>query len=70
MRFGIGFIAPLGRSRSRRYMFIGDVNMWRNFVVGIITKKPRNATMCTTHSHLCRLSSVWSDHVSISPEIG
>ena len=34
MRFGIGFIAPLGRSRSRRYMFIGDVNMWRSFVVG------------------------------------
>ena len=34
MRFGIGFIAPLGRSRSLRYMFIGDVNMWRSFVVG------------------------------------
>ncbi len=27
MRFGIGFIAPFGRGRSRRYMFIGDVNM-------------------------------------------
>src|SRR5213075_483552 len=27
MRFGMGFIAPFGRSRSRRYMFIGDVNM-------------------------------------------
>ena len=38
MRFGIGFIAPLGRSRSFRYMFIGDVNMWRSFVVGIITR--------------------------------
>ena len=30
----MGFIAPLGRSRSFRYMFIGDVNMWRSFVVG------------------------------------
>ncbi len=39
MRFGIGFIAPLGRSRSFRYMFIGDVNMWRNFVVGRIDEE-------------------------------
>ena len=34
IRFGMGFIAPLGRSLSRRYMFIGDVIMWRSFVVG------------------------------------
>ena len=34
MRLGIGFMAPLGRSRSRRYMFSGDVNMWRSMVVG------------------------------------
>src|SRR3954453_11644759 len=27
MRLGIAFIAPLGRSRSRLYMFNGDVNM-------------------------------------------
>ena len=27
VRFGIAFIAPFGRSRSLRYMFIGDVNM-------------------------------------------
>src|SRR5680860_686118 len=27
MRLGIGFIAPLGRSLARRYMFMGDVNM-------------------------------------------
>src|SRR5918993_5287630 len=26
-RFGIGFIAPFGRSLSLRYMFSGDVNM-------------------------------------------
>ena len=34
MRFGMGFIAPLGRSLSFRYMFIGDVTMCRSFVVG------------------------------------
>src|SRR6476620_12774286 len=33
MRFGMGFIAPLGRSRSRRYMLSGDVNMWRIMVI-------------------------------------
>jgi hypothetical protein len=27
VRFGIAFIAPFGRSRSRRYMFSGDVKM-------------------------------------------
>ena len=34
IRFGIGFMAPLGRSRSFRYMFSGDVNMWRSIVTG------------------------------------
>ena len=34
IRFGMGFIAPLGRSRSLRYMFSGDVNMWRSIVTG------------------------------------
>ena len=53
MRFGIGFIAPLGRSRSFRYMFIGDVNMWRSFVVGRIARNARNATTCTPHSQRC-----------------
>src|SRR6476646_6900472 len=27
IRFGIAFMAPFGRSRSRRYMLNGDVNM-------------------------------------------
>ena len=27
IRFGIGFMAPLGRSRSLRYMFAGEVTM-------------------------------------------
>jgi hypothetical protein len=41
MRFGMARIAPLGRSRSRRYMFTGDVKMWRSIVVG---RRIRNAT--------------------------
>src|SRR6478672_95628 len=64
MRFGIGFIAPLGRSRSFRYMFIGDVNMCRSFVVGRIARKTRNATTCAPHSQRCVTSRVWCDQVS------
>src|SRR5689334_15595357 len=45
IRFGIGFIAPFGRSRSFEYMFIGDVNMWRSLVTGRIA---RNANSDTT----------------------
>ena len=41
MRFGMGFMAPLGRSRSFRYMFSGDVNMWRSIVTGRITRKAK-----------------------------
>ncbi len=40
MRFGIAFMAPLGRSRGARYMFTGDVKMWRSIVVG---RRIRNA---------------------------
>ncbi len=43
-RFGIGFIAPLGRVLSLRYMFSGDVNMWRSIVIGRIARKAMNAT--------------------------
>ena len=39
MRLGMGFIAPLGRSRSLRYMLSGEVNMWRSIVTGRITRK-------------------------------
>ena len=49
----MGFIAPLGRPLSFRYMFIGDVIMCRNFVVGRITRNAMNATTCTTHIHRC-----------------
>ncbi len=34
IRLGIGFMAPLGRSFGLRYMFSGDVNMWRSIVPG------------------------------------
>ncbi len=53
MRFGIGFIAPLGRLRSFRYMFIGEVNMWRSFVTGRIARNPSSATTWTVHIHRC-----------------
>ena len=43
MRFGIGFIAPLGRSRSLRYMFSGDVNMCRSIVTGRIAHEEEEA---------------------------
>ena len=46
-----------GRGRCR-YMFIGDVNMCRSFVVGRITRNARNATTCTPHSQRCASRSV------------
>src|SRR5579863_3615164 len=49
-RLGSGFIAPLGRSRSERYMLIGDMNMWRSLVIGKIITNTKNAPTCTTHS--------------------
>ena len=49
MRFGIGFIAPLGRSRSLRYMFSGDVNMWRIIVTGRMARKVTNVRTWTIH---------------------
>jgi len=50
VRFGSGFMAPLGRSRSERYMFIGDVNMWRSLVTGRMATKTKNAPTWTSHS--------------------
>ena len=44
IRLGIGFIAPLGRSRSRRYMFAGDVNMCRSIVTGSIEQEGEEAS--------------------------
>ena len=53
-RLGSGFIAPLGRSRSDRYMFTGDVNMWRSFVVGRIARNVMKPSACTIHSAWCQ----------------
>ena len=49
IRFGRGFIAPFGRSWSARYMFIGDVIMCRNLVVGRMIRNARNARKCAAH---------------------
>jgi nitrate reductase gamma subunit/ferredoxin len=49
IRFGMGFIAPFGRSLSRKYMFTGEVIAWRNFVVGSSTKNATTATMWMPH---------------------
>src|SRR3954468_19400413 len=56
IRLGIGFIAPLGRSRSRRYMLSGDVNMCRNMVVGRMARKTTNEDTWSTHIHWCQPS--------------
>ena len=70
IRFGIGFIAPFGRSDAFRYMFIGDVIMWRSFVVGRITRNATNAAKCTTHSERCAFWSAPIDHESKSDDSG
>ena len=44
VRLGSGFMAPLGRSRSRRYMLSGEVNMWRSLVVGTRIRKAKKAS--------------------------
>ena len=54
IRFGMGFIAPLGRSRSRRYMFSGDVNMWRSIVTGRIARNTKKQTTWAIHQTWCQ----------------
>ena len=54
MRLGIAFMAPLGRSRSRRYMLSGDVNMWRSIVTGRITRNTKKLTTWATHQPWCQ----------------
>ena len=54
MRFGIAFIAPLGRSRSRLYMFNGDVNMCRIIVIGRMTRNTKKPSTCTSHIDCCQ----------------
>ena len=60
IRFGISRIAPFGRGRSFRYMFIGLVIMWRSIVVGRITRNARNAITWIDHAQRCRSSSCWT----------
>ncbi len=58
IRFGMGFIAPLGRSLSFRYMFIGDVIMCLSFVVGRMIRNATNAAKWSPHTQVwasCRL---------------
>ena len=54
MRLGSGFMAPLGRSRSRRYMFSGDVNMWRSIVIGSSARNAMKARTWAIHQAWCQ----------------
>ena len=49
IRFGIGFMAPFGRSRSCRYMFSGDVKMCRSIVTGRIATNTKKLATWATH---------------------
>ena len=68
MRFGIGRIAPLGRSRSRRYMFSGDVKMCRSIVTGRITTNTTKVATWATHQAWCTPARLLCS--SISAESG
>ena len=70
IRFGSGLIAPLGRSRSPRYMFMGDVIMWRSFVVGRITRKATNDAKWMPQSQRCASRSVPCESESNSTAMG
>ena len=50
VRLGRGFMAPLGLSLWLRYMFSGEVNMWRSLVTGRMSRKVMKAATCRTHS--------------------
>ena len=54
IRLGIGFMAPLGRSRSRRYMFSGAVNMWRSIVVDRMARKTKKVRTWMIHHTSCQ----------------
>ena len=55
-RFGIGRIAPFGRSLSARYMFSGEVKMWRSIVIGRSARKTMKVMTWTIHIHWCHVS--------------
>src|SRR5256885_4557544 len=70
IRLGSGFMAPLGRGRSRRYMFIGDVNMCRSFVVGSRIRKVRKPAKCTPHTARWTRDRVVADQPSKAADSG
>src|SRR5437870_594992 len=70
IRLGSGFMAPLGRGLSRRYMFIGDVNMWRSLVVGSSTRKVRKPAKCSPHTARCTRDSAVADQPSKAADSG
>jgi hypothetical protein len=70
VRFGIGFIAPLGRSRSRRYMLSGEVNMWRSIVIGRIARNAMKLSDVSDPPDLVPQREVSSDSPSTSWRAG
>ena len=54
IRLAMGFMAPFGRSRSLRYMFAGEVTMWRNIVVGKMIRNRANEITCAIHHAWCQ----------------
>ena len=54
IRLGMGFMAPLGRSRGLRYMLSGEVSMWRSLVIGSTMRKRPKLRTCTTHNAWCQ----------------
>src|SRR6056300_558813 len=69
MRFGIGFIAPFGRSLSRRYMLIGEVKTCRNMVIGRIARNTTKESTCPIHHHWCQVLIALADIPSIQVAI-
>ena len=68
IRFGMGLMAPLGRSRSDRYMFSGLVNMWRSIVIGRMARKRKNDRTWMIHAPWCHDDRLASS--SARPERG
>ena len=62
LQLGLGEVGhrlhrPLRPGRvSRRYMFSGDVNMWRSIVTGRMARKTTNAATWPIHVHWCTVS--------------
>lgn len=70
IRFGMARMAPLGRSRSLRYMLSGDVTMWRNMVVDPIRRKAKKPATWTTQDTRCQFDNVPADQPFTRPVSG